>query len=258
MKVYENDSEASGAHRELIGYIPTQDYSYVAINRSLRAFHGEHLSHIASELTTVGAFVDRDETTNILTVNREFTVALSIARCREIHEREYRWDIRLNTSLLADITVSARMAPGNTSILDYYLFPSIDVPSNRFRLSVDNALGLDVYRNAHSLLPLINLSRPTLLPGGSLYFNPQIVLIPIAEIRIVIPRSRNRITFRAITANIASIGLKKPITVHERALEDDGTRYDLVCGQGRLEAFRDLGDAMIHAIINDSPRTTTI
>jgi ParB family chromosome partitioning protein len=82
---------------------------------------------------------------------------------------------------------------------------------------------------------------------------PQIVLIPIAEIRIVNPRSRNRITFRAITANIASIGLKKPITVHERALEDDGTRYDLVCGQGRLEAFRDLGDAMIPAIINDSP-----
>jgi ParB family chromosome partitioning protein len=83
--------------------------------------------------------------------------------------------------------------------------------------------------------------------------NPKIVLIPIAEIRIVNPRSRNRFTFHAIKANIASVGLKKPITVHQRALEDDGTRYDLVCGQGRLESIRDLGDTRIPAIINDAP-----
>jgi ParB family chromosome partitioning protein len=83
--------------------------------------------------------------------------------------------------------------------------------------------------------------------------NPSIVLIPIAEIRIVNPRSRNRVTFRTIKANIANVGLKKPITVHQRAVEDDGTRYDLVCGQGRLESIRDLGDTMIPAIINDAP-----
>ncbi len=82
----------------------------------------------------------------------------------------------------------------------------------------------------------------------------QTVLIPIQEIRIVNPRSRNRITFQAITANIAAVGLKKPITVHERALEDDGTRYDLVCGQGRLESVRALGDTMIPAIMSDAPK----
>jgi ParB family transcriptional regulator, chromosome partitioning protein len=81
----------------------------------------------------------------------------------------------------------------------------------------------------------------------------KIVLIPIAEIRIVNPRSRNRVTFRLVRANIGSVGLKKPITVHQRAIEDDGTRYDLVCGQGRLESVRDLGDTMIPAIINDAP-----
>ena len=81
----------------------------------------------------------------------------------------------------------------------------------------------------------------------------RIELIPIAEIRIVNPRSRNRITFRSITANIATVGLKKPITVYERPLEDDGTKYDLIFGQGRLESFRDLGDTMIPAIIRDVP-----
>jgi ParB family chromosome partitioning protein len=83
--------------------------------------------------------------------------------------------------------------------------------------------------------------------------NLTITLIPIAEIRIVNPRSRNRVTFQSIKANIASVGLKKPITVHQRALDVDGTRFDLVCGQGRLESVRDLGDTMIPAIINDAP-----
>lgn len=83
--------------------------------------------------------------------------------------------------------------------------------------------------------------------------NPTITLIPIVEIRIVNPRSRNRVTFQSIKANIGSVGLKKPITVHQRALDVDGTRYDLVCGQGRLESVRDLGDTMIPAIVSDAP-----
>ena len=83
--------------------------------------------------------------------------------------------------------------------------------------------------------------------------NTTIATILIAEIRIVNPRSRNRITFHAIKTNIGSVGLKKPITVHQRALDDDGTRYDLVCGQGRLESVRDLGETMIPAIISNAP-----
>jgi ParB family chromosome partitioning protein len=82
---------------------------------------------------------------------------------------------------------------------------------------------------------------------------PKTFLIPISEIRIVNPRSRNQVTFNLIKASIASVGLKKPITVHQRSLEDDGTRYDLICGQGRLESVRDLGDEMIDAIINNAP-----
>jgi ParB family chromosome partitioning protein len=80
-----------------------------------------------------------------------------------------------------------------------------------------------------------------------------IAVILIQEIRIVNPRSRNRVTLQAIRANIASVGLKKPVTVHMRPLEEDGTRYDLVCGQGRLESLRALGETTIPAIISDAP-----
>ena len=64
-------------------------------------------------------------------------------------------------------------------------------------------------------------------------------LIPTDRIRILNPRVRNRRTFEEMVENIASIGLKRPITVAQRAGTDQ-LEYDLVCGQGRLEAFIEL------------------
>ncbi|HXK54565.1 MAG TPA: ParB N-terminal domain-containing protein, partial [Hyphomicrobiales bacterium] len=46
-----------------------------------------------------------------------------------------------------------------------------------------------------------------------------------------------------------AIGLKKPITVTPRMGEDDQERYLLVCGEGRLNAFRNLGEATIPALV---------
>jgi ParB family transcriptional regulator, chromosome partitioning protein len=76
--------------------------------------------------------------------------------------------------------------------------------------------------------------------------------IPINQIRVVNPRTRNKKTFRGIINNIGEVGLKKPITVFRRELAQDGTRYDLVCGQGRLESVAALGGKDIPAIITDA------
>src|SRR3546814_9856682 len=51
--------------------------------------------------------------------------------------------------------------------------------------------------------------------------------------------------------NIAAVGLKAPITVSRRAAANS-VRYDLVCGEGRLEAFRMLGEAEIPAVVIDA------
>ncbi|MBX3455263.1 MAG: ParB N-terminal domain-containing protein [Ferrovibrio sp.] len=75
---------------------------------------------------------------------------------------------------------------------------------------------------------------------------PQIQMIRMDQITVVNPRVRNRKVFREITDNIALLGLKRPITVICR---DNGTRYDLVCGQGRLEAYQALGQVEIPAIV---------
>jgi len=77
----------------------------------------------------------------------------------------------------------------------------------------------------------------------------EIARIPISEIRVVNPRSRNKVRFEAIVTSIAAVGLKRPITVARRDPARDGTSYDLVCGQGRLEAFIKLGEKSIPAVI---------
>lgn len=76
--------------------------------------------------------------------------------------------------------------------------------------------------------------------------------IPIKEIRIINPRPRNRVTFQGIVENIAKVGLKKPITVFRRDRALDGTRYDLVCGEGRMEAVAANGASEIPAILTQA------
>ena len=80
----------------------------------------------------------------------------------------------------------------------------------------------------------------------------RIELIPVSEIRVINPRSRNKHTFNGIVNNIGVVGLKKPITVCCRERASDGTQYDLVCGQGRLEAVVALGATHISAIITEA------
>jgi len=80
---------------------------------------------------------------------------------------------------------------------------------------------------------------------------PSIQLIDTELINVVNPRVRNKRVFREIVENIGDIGLKRPITVARRANATD-THYDLVCGQGRLEAFRALGQRSIPAIVIDA------
>ena len=76
----------------------------------------------------------------------------------------------------------------------------------------------------------------------------QIEMIPVSKITVLNPRSRNKRQHREIVNNIEAIGLKRPITVSRRD-GAGGPRYDLVCGEGRLEAFQMLGQTEIPAVV---------
>ena len=79
-----------------------------------------------------------------------------------------------------------------------------------------------------------------------------IQMIPISQIRLLNPRARSKAKFSEIVNNIAAVGLKKPITVAPR--EEEAGTYDLVCGQGRLEAYQSLGQTEVPAIVRDVPK----
>lgn len=85
-------------------------------------------------------------------------------------------------------------------------------------------------------------------------FAPVVQMIPVDQINVLNPRARNQVVFQGIVANISNLGLKRPITVARRFEPAEGKLYDLVCGQGRLEAFIALGQSEIPAIIKEASR----
>lgn len=81
--------------------------------------------------------------------------------------------------------------------------------------------------------------------------NIVVEIIPVDQIAVLNPRSRNRKAFRQIADSISKVGLKKPITVSRNKKKNTDLPFALVCGQGRLEAYISLGASEIPAIIDD-------
>jgi ParB family transcriptional regulator, chromosome partitioning protein len=78
----------------------------------------------------------------------------------------------------------------------------------------------------------------------------QVQNIPIKDIHVLNPRSRGKRLHAELVENIRTVGLKRPITVSRRSA-DDRQPYDLVCGQGRLEALVILGHTVAPAMVID-------
>src|ERR1700687_1496776 len=79
----------------------------------------------------------------------------------------------------------------------------------------------------------------------------EVQMVPVDAITVLNPRARNKRIFQELVTSIAHLALKKPITVSRRGTEPV---YDLVCGQGRLEAFIALGQSEIPAIVIQVPQ----
>lgn len=84
--------------------------------------------------------------------------------------------------------------------------------------------------------------------------NSTVQMIPIDQITVLNPRQRGKKKFQQIVANIGQLGLKKPITVAMSQNGNNQTKYNLACGQGRLEAYQTLGQTDIPAIVIEAPK----
>ena len=79
-------------------------------------------------------------------------------------------------------------------------------------------------------------------------------MIPIEKIKVLNSRDRGKQKFNEIVDSISLVGLKKPITVSPRGGKNGQEKFDLICGQGRLEAFKMLDQKEIPAIVIEVPR----
>ena len=75
-------------------------------------------------------------------------------------------------------------------------------------------------------------------------------MVPVDQIRVVNPREREKNQFQENVRSINDVGLYKPILVNKRNLAATGF-YDLICGQGRLMAHKQLGKTHIQADVLD-------
>ncbi len=131
---------------ELVGFTPDRDYRYVEINRALRRMHPRIVAETIAGIEQIGGLVEQLPESDLLTINREFTVSIVVARCITTPIGTRRWKIRFDVGLWPDITLAVRMDEPNESALDYYLLPRIDMTAPNVRLAEDNGISLDAYR----------------------------------------------------------------------------------------------------------------
>ena len=71
-------------------------------------------------------------------------------------------------------------------------------------------------------------------------------MVPVDKIKVINPRNRDREQFEMNVQSIDHVGLIKPIRVNDKFLDRTGF-YELVCGEGRLQAHQKLGRATVLA-----------
>ena len=82
-------------------------------------------------------------------------------------------------------------------------------------------------------------------------------LVPIDMIVVLNSRNRNRKKFAENIRSIDEVGLRKPIVVNRRGFNRNG-KYELVCGEGRFIAHKELGKTEIAAEVIDCDRKTAL
>ena len=149
---------------QLIGYAPEVDFSFIEINRQLRAQYPQIIASTIRKLEEVGAHVTHNDHSGILVINAEIRVSVVLCRHVTTQTGSSRWGIRLERGLNPDITIAIRMNETNEYAKDYYLLPSIDMtrdqlerrfvpdptgcqtPLERLRLAEENSVYIDTYR----------------------------------------------------------------------------------------------------------------
>jgi hypothetical protein len=131
---------------QLAGYRPDRNYDFLEVNRSLGRLHPQFLDDMVRQLGGVGAQVNRDAATDLLVINGEYTASMVLSRCRQAAGGQLRWMVRIDQTLVPDITILVRMDATNQQPADYYLLPIMDIAAPKLLLCESNGVYLDTYQ----------------------------------------------------------------------------------------------------------------
>jgi DNA invertase Pin-like site-specific DNA recombinase len=126
-----------------IGYKPYRNLDWVARDRALAPMHREFVERVVSALKSFGASVQQDVRLHCLTINDNLNVRLSMVRCRAL-KRTDSWRLQFHSPFQADLTVFARLAPGNETILDFICVPQSQRAPRQITVSAVTPLTRDV------------------------------------------------------------------------------------------------------------------
>jgi DNA invertase Pin-like site-specific DNA recombinase len=130
----------------LVGYTPHRSYQYLRINQFLRRMHKDIVANAIHQIQDLGGYVERDQRTDLLTINEEISASIVVARSWQTPAGSLRWLIRFDIGLSPDITLALRMDVENLTPIDYYLLPLMDFEIDRLRLSEYNRAQIDTFR----------------------------------------------------------------------------------------------------------------
>jgi hypothetical protein len=141
---------------ELIGYRAPKNYRFIHVNWRLEEARLQEIDDLLTEIEKGGGLAIHDRKTDLIRVNDEFTVAMTIGRCRASRFGYPRWFSKADR-LRPDIFVLIRMNPGNFTVRDYLIAPAHELAGKQ-ELHAHNGARLDSFVFP-SLAPLVALAQ---------------------------------------------------------------------------------------------------
>ena len=106
-----------------VGFQPRRKLDWVDRDRALTPIRRELISRVVGTLKSFGASVQQDTRGQFLTINENLNLRVGITRCRA-SKRFNSWRLQLCSPWKPDVSIFARLAPGNETILDYFCVPA--------------------------------------------------------------------------------------------------------------------------------------
>ncbi|WP_426575872.1 recombinase family protein [Xenorhabdus stockiae] len=131
---------------KLVGYNPKTDYSWLETKKYLNGINANITESIIKNIYLSDGWISDSPETGILKVNDEFTLTLQVARCQKISPENFRWKIKFDHMFSPDVNIAVRMDSFNQSIVDYYIFLSIDIILGNHYLKKKNPFSFELYR----------------------------------------------------------------------------------------------------------------